>query len=193
MQQQEELDFSEKLKRNFNIGHFLFLIHQRAIVVVCRDNWGTQALGFPCLCAFMLMMLWYVFTHDNLMLAWIGFWLLCLAKRRMESVRLAKSGAVIHSRYDGWPINLGSNENRAKLIYEPVLVGILGFMAFKFYQHMGWRPTGLPYFLLLGVATLPFVEMVKQKAWERRTQSMMDARLEQQEAINDFRDKYGDF
>ena len=196
MQQQQQLDFPEKLKRNFNIVHSLFLMHQRAIVVVCRNKWGTQALGLPCFCAFILMMLWFVFTRDNLMLAWIAFWLLCLVKRRVESVRLAKSGAMIHSGYDGWPFDAMKyvkSENTAKLIVEPILTGILGFIAFKGYEYMGWRPTGLPCFLLWGVATLPFIEMVKQKTSERRTQSMMDGRLEQQEAINDFRDKYGGF
>jgi hypothetical protein len=58
---------------------------------------------------------------------------------------------------------------------------------------MGWPPSGLPFFLLAGVVTLPFVEIVKQRTWERRTQSIMDSRLEQQETINDFRNRYGNF
>jgi len=153
-QQQQQLDFSEKLKRDFNICHFLFLIHQRAIVVVCRDKWGTQALGLPCLLAFIMMMLWYVFTHDNLMLLWIGFWLLCLAKRRIQSVRLARRGVVLHSRYDGWPFDamkFVKSENAAKLVVEPILTAILGFMAFKYYQYMGWPPSGLPYSVLSAI------------------------------------------
>jgi hypothetical protein len=191
-QQQENGD---NWKRNFNVTHSIFLMHQRALTVPMRNQYGGQALGTPCALALVMMLLWWMATHDDFMLLWIGFWLLCFIKRRAEAVRLAKNGARIHSHYDGWPfdaIRFARSERAAKMMVEPILVGILGGFLFWVYQENGWRPTGLPYFVLSGVVTLPFVEMVKQTAWDKRLQGMHDARLEQEMAVQDYRDQYGD-
>ncbi len=143
------------------------------------------------------MVLWAAFSRDPFMWGWVGFWLLCQICRRIESVRLARSGARIHSQYDGWPfdtIRFGRTEKAAKLVVEPMLVGILGGILHWIYDtYLGMPPYGLPYFLLAGVVTLPFVELVKQTVWQRRTQSMMDARIEQEQMMRDVRDRHGEF
>lgn len=186
MVQQQQKDLT--LKEKFNFAVSLLLMHQRAVVVTCRNKWGAQALGFSCLGALVMMFLWYLATHDPFMLLWMGLWLLCLAKRRIEAMRLSNE---IHSQSDGQTINLGSNERLAKLVYEPILVGILGMIAFWFYQLQGWRPTGLPYFLLSGVFTLPFVESVKQIIWQRKVQGMLDAKREQEALMEEFQNRIG--
>ena len=140
------------------------------------------------------MVLWAAFSRDPFMWAWIALWLLCLIRRRIEAVKLAGSG--MHSHYDGWPcdaIRYVRSEKAAKLVVEPILVGILGGILFWIYGECGLRPTGLPYFLLSGVFTLPFVETVKQTIWNRRLESMNNSRLEQQAAVRDFKDRYGEF
>ncbi len=187
---QEKDDLFGKWKQNFNFTHALFTMHQRALTVPMRNNYGTQALGFPCLFALGLMVLWYVATGgDPGMMYWIGFWLLCLVKRRVEGVKLS---GRIHSHYDGWPsdaMKFAGNEKTAKMVVEPVLVGILGGTVYWFYTENGWRPTGLPYFLLAGVVTLPFVESVKQTIWQRRIQGMIDAKLDQEMLMEEFQNR----
>ena len=84
----------------------------------------------------------------------------------------------VSSLYDGHTKNLGSNENHAKLLWEPLIIGFLGFAALRFYQYQDIPPKGLPYFLLLSIVTLPFVEGVHQTIWNRQIQAMNDARIE---------------
>lgn len=193
MSTQQQNDGTLSWKQNFNIAYAFALWHQRAITVPMRDKYGVQALGFPCFFAFLLMMLWYTFTRDDFMLAWIGLWILCWIKRRSEAIQLAQGGAKIHSQYDGWPrdaIRIGRTEKAAKQFVEPALTGILGMMAFKFYEYNGWPVTGLPYFLLFGMASLPFVFWVQRSAWQRRIQGTADARLEQEMILRDFQNQY---
>ena len=187
-QQPQQLDFLDKLKRNTNIMYFLCSIHQRAVLVPFRRFYGVQALGMPCFFAAILIFLWWIFTADSLMLVWGFFWLLFLIKRRIEAVRV---NAQIPSRYDGYPVGLGWNEKLAKFVLEPTLLVVLGVMALKFYEYQGWRPNGLPYFLLTSIVTLPFVQSVNQMVWDKQLQAMNDARLEQEARNRAFRDKFG--
>jgi hypothetical protein len=177
-------------KTSFNIAYTLALIHQRGIIIIGRKMFGKEALGRPCFFAFILMCMWAAFSRDIFMHLWVVLWLLHYIVRRAEAVRLTRTGQV-HSYSDGSTINLGSNENAAKLVYEPVLVGILGGFLFWLYNENDWSPYGLPYYLLAGCFSLPFVEWVKQTIWERRVQSMTDARMEQEQLVRDYRDKLG--
>jgi hypothetical protein len=193
MQQQQD-DFMTKWKQNFNFTYSACLIHQRAIVVPLRMAWGPQALGVPCALALVVMVLWAVFSRDPLMWGWIALWLTSFVGRRAESLWLWAVGAKLHGWYDGYPVGtivLGRTEKATKLLVEPLLAGGLGVAVYWWYDRCHFSPYGLPYFLLSGVFTLPFVEIVKQKIWEHRTQSMVDARVEQEALMNDFRNRYG--
>ena len=191
MQQQD--DVMMQYKRNFNLIYSACLIHQRAIVVPLRRAFGVRALRTPCALGLILMCVWALCTHDNYMWLWIGAWFLCFLVRRAESVKLARAGAKVHSEYDGWPdaIRIGRTEKAAKLVIEPFIIVCLGGVLFSVYQQMHWSPYGLPYFFFTGGFTLPFLEIVKQQIWERRTQGMVDARVEQEALMNDFRNRYG--
>lgn len=175
MQQQKEMGFKEK----FNICHFLMVIHQRGLTIMCRSYWGKEALGLPCLLALILMFLWYVFTADSLMLLWMALWFAVYLTRKMQAIKVA---GKVHSQYDGFPdvMRFVKNEKIAKLVVEPLLFGSLGLFALQYYEDMGWSPTGLPYFLLSGTFTLPFVALVNVAIWERQIQAIQDAKLEQE-------------
>jgi hypothetical protein len=193
MEQQKE---GSDLKRNFNFAYAVMVMHQRALTIPMRNHYGTQALGIPCALALVLMVLWGMPSRDPFKWMWIGMWLICQIHRRIQSVRLAHDGVRIHSQYDGWPfeaIRFGRTERAAKMIVEPIMVGVLGGILYWIYgAYLGMPPYGLPYFLLAGLFTLPFVEMVKKTVGERRSQSMMDARLEQEAIARAFRNRWGD-
>jgi hypothetical protein len=189
MQQQSTM--REEWKRNFNLGYSFLLMHQRALVVPVRRGWGREALGMPCLCAFVLMCMWAAFSRDIHMWWWIGAWLVFQSVRRLESVKLARSGARIHSQYDGTSAIRG-DERKAKLIGEPMMFGLAGFCFYLMYLDKGWPVQGLPYFFMAGIFSLPFIEGVKATIWQRRTQAMSDARIEQEQAVTDYRNTYGD-
>jgi hypothetical protein len=57
--------------------------------------------------------------------------------------------------------------------------------------EIGRDPRGLPYFLLTGCVTLPAVEIVKQTVWNRRARMMHDARIENEQTMRDYQDRYG--
>jgi hypothetical protein len=191
---EQQKGFFDDWKRNSNIIFNLCLMHQRSLVVVSRDQWGKQALGIPCALAFVLMFLWATFTQDPFMYGWMILWSFCYLKRRIEAGRLARKG--IHSQWDGsskQARRFRCSEKTGKLILEPMLFGIAGCIVLWFYNEQGWRPTGLPYFLLAGVFTLRFVAIVQQTIWDRRLEAMNDVRLEQAAAMRDYQDRYGNF
>jgi hypothetical protein len=189
----EQGDAVTGYKQNFNVLYMLCTFHQRAIIVPLRKNFGVEALGFPCLLALVVMVLWATFSHDILMWWYIALWFVFFLHRRMQAVALAKTGRI-HSRYDGWPdLAKGSlSEKFARMFGEPILVGIAGYLALQWYIAEGMNYRGLPYFLLAGCFTLPFVEAANQIMWRRRSQAMMDARLEQQAVMDDFQRKWGE-
>jgi hypothetical protein len=192
MLEQQQKTEQQKFKDSFNIAFFWFLVHQRGLTVLMRNQWGVQALGFPCGLAFVLMLVWASFARDPFMLVWTAVWLLYLLRRQREAARNARK---THSQYDGWPLDamrFCRTQKTAKLVVEPILVAIFGSLLWWIYRQMGWDPHGLPAFLLAGIITLPFVERVKQAAWERRLQGMQDARLEQEALVRESHKRFGD-
>lgn len=194
MQQQQD-DFMTRYKRNFNIAYSVLLIHQRAIIIPIRERFGKEILGLPCALSLALMCGWAALSRDVFMWVWVAIWIVSLAKRKNESAQLAQKGVVIHSRYDGWPteaIKYGRTEKIAKLVVEPIIVGVLGAVLFLIYQGAGLPIYGLPYFFLIGVASLVFEEKFKQLTWERRIQGVQDARIEQEALMRDVRERNGE-
>ena len=192
MQQQQNDPMSWGQK--FNIVYWLCLVHQRAIVVPLRSGFGTEALGAPCLLAVLLLYLWGQFSQDMLVWAYGGLFILYQGYRRFQSLRLARGGARVHSLYDGrcGGVLGRMNERTAKLVFEPALVFGCGVALYWLYQENGLPVAGLPYLFLAGGFTLPFVEAVKQTAWDRRVQGISDSRIEQEQMMGDYKNRYGD-
>lgn len=186
-EQQKELTTKDK----FNVIFALCVFHQRGVVMICRNHWGKNALGISCLWAFGLMFFWAALSQDPFMYCWLALWTLFYIKRRFEAARIY---GQVNTWYDGWPfdaIRIGRTEYVAKRWVEPILVGILGWGLRWLYREQGWSPVGLPNFLILGVMTLPFVEWVKQRAYERRIDAMHDGRHEQEWMARVYRDRFG--
>jgi hypothetical protein len=193
MPQQQE-NAQQSWKDKFNTALFLMVVHQRAIIIVTRTGFGKDAFGLTTLFTFGLMCLWAAFSKDVFMWVWVAAWVVCVIRHRISAAMLAGKGVMVHSEDDGWPqeaIWLGCTVGTAKLIVEPAVVGLLGIMLFWMYQEKGLSVYGLPYFLLAGVVTLPFIEMVRQRIWDRRLQGMQNARLEQEALMREQRKRYG--
>jgi hypothetical protein len=186
-QQQQELTFKEK----FNFAYSLCVYHQRCLVVICRDRWGKNALGFPSALGLLMMVIWYMLSQDPFMLAWTGAWCIYQLKRRGEAVKLT---GQVPSYSDGRCIDgdrFGMSEKTAKTVLEPIMFGLLGGFLYWVYDVNGWSVRGLPAFLLLGIFTLPAVEWAKQAAWERKLDALADSRMESESLMRDYQDKYG--
>jgi hypothetical protein len=190
MVQQQQDDLLTRYKRNLNVTFNLCVIWQRALVIPLRNRFGVEALGLPCFLALILLFLWSGFSGDIFMWVYTGIWFVFFAHRRVQSLRMQQQ---VNSQYDGWPVDaikICNGENMAKLVIEPVMVGFAGAFALWFYDQQGWRPTGLPYFLICGAMVLVFVEMAKQTAWKRRIRGMNDARMEQEQMVREFHKQY---
>jgi hypothetical protein len=192
--QQQQDDFMTRYKRNLNLTFTACLIHQRAIIVPFRKGFGVRALGGQCLCALILMCGWAALTKDGYFWAWIMFWVVGQVGRRVEALWSWSSGAKVHGWYDGTSLGtviLGIPERAMKLFVEPLMVGGLGAGVYWLYDRYHYSPYGLPYFLLAGCVSLPFVEIVQNTIWQNRTQSIVDSRVEQEALMRDFRNRYG--
>jgi hypothetical protein len=193
--QQQQSDPFASWKRNFNITYWLVMMHGLGVILPARKWVGMRILGTPCALALALMVVWAMFTGDQLMWLWIAFWFVCYVRRRKETSRLVRSGARLHSETDGYSwdaVRWGASHKAARLFVEPVLAGIAGGALYYVYQENDWNPTGLPYFFLSGLFSLPFVELVRRAIWERKIQSMNDARVEQEAVVRDYRERYGE-
>ena len=98
MQEQQQKTQQQQYKDSFNIAFTLCLVHQRALTVVMRNQYGVRALGLPCGLAFVLMVVWGAFARDPFMWVWAAFWVLCLIRRQREA---ARNATKTHSQYDG--------------------------------------------------------------------------------------------
>lgn len=191
MSTQQQDNYWDTWKRDFHIVYWLATFHQRCLVIVSRSHWGLQALGWQCGVALVLMIGWAYFSRDDLMWGWIALWGGSYIQRHREARRIE---GQVSSKSDGWPrdaMRFCGSEEIAKRVVEPVLIGLLGFITLKVYEDLGWPVSGLPAFLLGGVFTVSFVEWVHQTTWQKRLRDMADARLENERAQEDFRDKYG--
>ncbi|HEY7328617.1 MAG TPA: hypothetical protein VH592_13315 [Gemmataceae bacterium] len=189
---QQQHDITQEWKRNFNIAYTLGVIYQRAFTVVTRSHFGSQALGMPTFLALVFMGLFYVATADSFMLIWIAAWLICLVKRRAESINCA---AHIPSQYDGVPrdaMMFTKSERIARMVVEPLMIGLIGLGLKWVYEECGWSPAGLPWFFINGMFALAFVEVVGKSVWDRKIQAIRDAKLEQQSLMEDYQNRYGD-
>jgi hypothetical protein len=179
----------------FNILLFLCIMHQRGLVVPMRKYFGKRALVLPGLLSLGLMTVWAEVSADPFMIVWIIGWGACFIHRGFQSARMEREGAKVSSWYDGFPfetIKIGKTENTAKLVVEPVMVAVLGACLLGIYQECRLGPPGLPWFFLVGGITLPIIEMIKQSILNQRTQNMVDAQIENEAAVREFRNRYGE-
>lgn len=184
-------DGLQNWKRNSNIATWGATIIQRGVVIICRSHWGTDAIGFPCAVALILMMVWAAFSRDIYMWVWIGIWAAFLGKRRKEAAQIA---GQVDSRYDGYPydaIRYCGSEGIAKRVVEPLLIMALAGILYWIYTEAGLPTYGLPSFLFVGAICTSLVEGVKQIAWDKRLRDMRNAQLENQQLVNEYEDRYG--
>lgn len=180
-QQQKELTMKEKM----NFLHAVAGYHKIGLTLLTRAYPGKRFLDFPCFFSFLMMGIWYVLSADPYMGLWILAWVSVYFVRKFEAYKV---GGQVHSFYDGYPyLAKFMPEWAAKMLGEPILFGVLGFLALQYYEENEWSPYGLPFFLLAGTITIPFVTALNQLIWERQLQAADDARLEQEALMQDLK------
>jgi uncharacterized membrane protein YqaE (UPF0057 family) len=102
------------------------------VAVFIRRGFGREALALNSLIALILL---YVLSasEGRAFLVFAGLFLLAQIWRRIETFRLLRRGAVLHSRYPGYPywamqIPFVKSESVAKELVEPVFCFIIGIL-----------------------------------------------------------------
>jgi hypothetical protein len=184
MAEQKREELATK-KDAFSVLMMFLTAHQRALTVPLRKFYGAEALGFPGVYAAVLMVGWAAVSRDPLMWAWLAVWLACLVARRIETMKLVRQGKPPHTMYDGVPYSVlrGWDEKVARMVIEPVVMFVMGlglrFIAVDFRLPV----KGLSLFLMLGIFTLPTLEIIRGTVMKKRVQAMGDARIEQEVLI----------
>ncbi len=177
-----------------NLFSVALLIHQRSLIVPMRKRFGVESLGLIGFLSLACMAGWALFTRDPFMWGYLVFWFLCVAFRRWEAYRLVHKGERIHSLSDGWPVWATRvpfvGYGAATLLVEPIIV--LGWCAALWWlsRRLG-TPPGLALWLTPGPLTLVMVESLRGKIRSRRAEAILDARLEQEAVVRDYRAKWG--
>ena len=178
----------------FNLFIFALIAHQRSLIVPMRKRFGVEAFGLVGFLSLLLMAGWAAYTKDPFMWGYLAYWFVLLALRRWEAYRLVRKGERIHGLSDGWPVWAMRvpfvGRGAAVMLVEPLIV--LGWCAaFWWLASRLGTPPGLAMWLTPGPLTLVIVESLRGRIRARRTQHILDARLEQEAVMNDYRAKWG--
>lgn len=163
-----------------------------APVEVCiRRRFGSRYFGVPALVGCLLVPTWMVFWPRESALGITAFWFVYLFNQlaaRVESVRMAARGDIMHSRYNGRPMLCGlfprMSERAVKASVEPVLVIAAGALA------MAPSPPLGSYLIAAGVA-LAITHAVAAAVDRARAMELHDSFLEQRDLAERFREMTG--
>jgi hypothetical protein len=168
----------------FNALYAVAVLQSTAVTPFLRTNFGVEALGFPGIWAFVLLLAWAGLSGDPMMLGYLVAWLFAVACQRVRTARLVRQGWVAHSQYTGWPrlalrVPFVRKETTAKGVIEPLLCLALGVVLGAIAEaHQ--RPFTLPAFFLVSSFCLAFREKVNREVERKRVQAMRDAQIDQQ-------------
>jgi hypothetical protein len=158
--------------------------HATCFTVFFRSNFGVEALGFPGLTAFLMMVVYGTLRAPE-MFIYLGAWFIALLAQRMRTLRMVRQGCRVHSRYTGYPALAmklpGVTERTAVVLVEPLLCLLVGaFLYCTVSQALGG-------FVMFGVASLLFRYGIEQQITRKRVQTMRDAEIEQRYLAERFR------
>jgi hypothetical protein len=161
----------------FNLLYKLADIHVSAIATLIRRDFGTEALGFNSFWAMVLIFVMYAATADQAMLAYLGIWLFCQVMQRARTFRLIRGGAILHSRYPGYPyvamlMPFVRSQVTAKGIVEPIICLLGGAFLCSVSINLGG-------FIMLGFLTFMIRNGIEQEIRRKRLERMRDAEIEQ--------------
>jgi len=170
-------------KDRFNIAYSLAKGYSTCFTPFIRRNFGSEALGFPGLYAFFIIIAVGSFGRIPEMWPYLLAWLFAMMCQRLSTIRAMRRGVIRHSRYDGdVDRKLFKNRWTVKFFYEPVacVIAALCFKQLgasdKFVLFIGW-----------GALPLLMVAVIDRQLDNKRLQAMRDAEIEQRYLVARYR------
>jgi len=180
-QQQGTLD----VRGSVNILYVLVSAHSTCFTVFLRRGFGSEALGFNAILALVLIH-FYIMCNPTSggMAQFLGLWFLFLILQRIKTFSLWRKGAVIHSRYDGYPwvgmmIPFLKTEERARFAETPICF-IIGCLLIDY-------DSALSAFIAVGGISLAIKNSIDFSIDRRRLRHMRDAEIEQRFMVERYR------
>ena len=161
---------------SFNGLNVLANAHALTCTVFLRTDFGREGIGMFGLIGGLLILGYGSFVNCYPMFVFFLFWIGALICQRVRSFRNWRRGAMIHSRYNGYPfvskrLFPRMTELNARGVDAFLCLAIGGLLA-QFSQPLG-------FFVMAGFLSILFSEAVMVEGTKRRLQTMRDAEIEQ--------------
>ncbi len=181
--QGNEEGFNLSHKDGFNILYVLVKAHAMCFYPLLRKNFGSEALGWSGLAAFILMLVVGSFGRIPELMGFIVFWMVVMLYHRVSTMRQPGRGVVRHSRYEGdVDTRIFRNPRTVRRLVEPVFCLIVGVCI----EYAGMSH-GFAVFVGMGFVSLAMVEGIDRQLDNKRVQAMRDAAIEQEYLAARFR------
>jgi len=168
----------------FAILYFVANVLATSVAVFIRRNFGREALGLNSLGA-VLVLYTLSASEGPGFLVFVAAFIVAQVWRRIETFRLIRRGAVIHSRYPGYPywamkVPFVKSEKVAMELVEPVMCFTVGLLLCPISVGLGG------YLVVCGIGFI--VRNCIDDALDRkRIERMQDATIEHQWYSNQMR------
>jgi drug/metabolite transporter (DMT)-like permease len=126
---EEKEQFGPSERQTFNLVMTAVAACATTVQVFCRKGFGRRALDYRGGMAAVLLYAVAAFCREASMLYYLAGFLIVLAVQRLTTMRLLRSGVLMHSQYTGYPVlamKFTRNERTAKGVVEPLLCIFLG-------------------------------------------------------------------
>jgi hypothetical protein len=174
--QGNEQGFNLSRKDSFNIVYVLAKAHAMCFLPFLRKNFGSEALGWFGLCAFVFMLVVGSFARIPEMWPFLGLWMLFVVFHRVSTIRAVRRRVIRHSRYEGdVDTRLIKSPTIVKQVVEPLVCVFAGVCleaygtSHSFALFVGW-----------GCLSLALVALIDRQLDNKRLAAMRDAAIEQQ-------------
>jgi hypothetical protein len=177
MQQQREEPGNLSTKDSFNMLHVAFSGLGSCVVVFLRTGFGKEYPGMAGLLGLIMMVGYGSLARVPEMFPYIGVWLLAVILHRVKTFELARKGAVVHSRFWGYPklafmVPFVRKQQTAIGFVEPMLCTIVGGAL------TCWSP-GVGAFVIAAGWANAMAAAITLEVDRKKLQAMRDAELEQ--------------
>ena len=154
-----------------------------SVAVFLRRGFGREALGWNSLVAFFLLL--FLGAADPAFGYFAIAFTFAQVFRRVETFRLLRGGAVLHSQYAGFPywamkLPFVKSEKAAREAVEPLICLVVGVLLCPLSENIGG------YVMLCGVGFIARY-CIEELVMRKRVERMHDARIEHEWYSNQMR------
>src|SRR5579871_704429 len=171
-------DFNLTNQAKFNFVYALARGHATCFLVFVRKNFGGEALGWPGLTAFIIMLVVGSFGQIPEMWPFLGVWMLALLCQRAGTMKAARQGIIRHSRYDGDVDQKMAKLFRSRVAVKQIVEPLACVALAVFFEDYLGTSHGFALFFGVGAFSMAMVAVIDRQLDNKRLEAMRDAEIE---------------